>query len=109
VGLVGVHPHAQPRAGRPLAWLLIPVLGLMISAAMLTAIVYALTPDEKWDARHNPGQAVVGTGWGAGTGGHGGAAGGRSLLMGTVAYSGQKFFEWQLQAASATQPTDRRP
>ena len=36
------------------AWVLIPLLGLMLSQAMLCAIVYGLTPDEKWDARFNP-------------------------------------------------------
>jgi hypothetical protein len=87
-----------------LAWLLIPVLGLMISAAMLTAIVYALTPDEKWDARHNPGTPWSGDRLGGGAGGHRRAAGGRRGLMGTVAYSGQKFFEWELSAARARRP-----
>jgi hypothetical protein len=61
----------------PAAWLLIPVLGLMLSAAMLTAIVYALTPDVKWDARHNPGQPGASTGLGAGAGSDRRAAGGR--------------------------------
>ena len=42
----------------PLAWALIPLLGAMLAAAMLAAIVYGLTSDEKWDARHNPGGAV---------------------------------------------------
>ena len=31
--------------------------GLMLSLGALFAILYGLTPDEKWDARHNPGQA----------------------------------------------------
>jgi hypothetical protein len=55
-GLVGVARLRNLGQDDPAAWLLIPVLGLMLSAAMLTAIVYALTPDAKWDARHNPGQ-----------------------------------------------------
>ena len=40
------------------AWLLIPLLGLMLSLGMLAAIIYGLTPDEKWAARFNPGQPV---------------------------------------------------
>jgi len=46
-GLLGVFRMRNLGQDDHLAWLLIPVLGLMISAAMLTAIVYALTPDEK--------------------------------------------------------------
>src|SRR5262249_51648220 len=37
-----------------LAWLLVPLLGVMLSIAMLCAIVAALTPDGRWDARFNP-------------------------------------------------------
>ena len=83
------------------AWALIPLLGLMISVAMLTAIVYALTPDEKWDARHNPGQPVTATAWGPVLAAITALLVGGAVLMGTVAFGGQKFFEWQLEAAAA--------
>jgi hypothetical protein len=83
------------------AWALIPLLGLMISVAMLSAIVYALTPDEKWDARHNPGQPVTPTAWGPVLAAITALLVGGAVLMGTVAYGGQKFFEWQLEAAAA--------
>ncbi len=109
VGLVGAIRLRNLGQDDPVAWMLIPVLGLMISAAMLTAIVYALTPDEKWDARHNPGQAVVGTGWGAVLAAMAALLLGGAALMGTVAYSGQKYFEWELQVASTGQPTGQRP
>jgi hypothetical protein len=79
-----------------LAWLLIPLLGLMLSLAMLTAIVYALTPDERWDARHNPGQPGRTTGWGPVLAAIVALMLGGAALMGTIAYGGQKFFEWQL-------------
>jgi hypothetical protein len=80
-----------------LAWLLIPLLGLMLAGAMLTAIVYGLTPDERWDAHHNPGQTVRSTGWGPVLGVILALLLGGTVLMGTVAFGGQKFFEWQLQ------------
>lgn len=109
VGLVGAIRLRNLGQDDPVAWVLIPVLGLMISAAMLTAIVYALTPDEKWDAQHNPGHAVVGTGWGAVLAAISALLLGGAALMGTVAYGGQKYFEWELQAASTAQAAVRRP
>jgi hypothetical protein len=95
-GLVGVMHLRSFGQDDPLAWLLIPVLGLSISAAMLSAIVYALTPDERWDARHNPGRPPRRTAWGPVIGAVLGLAVGGTVLMGTIAYGGQKFFEWQL-------------
>lgn len=98
-GLVGVIRMRELGQDDQLAWLLIPVLGLMLSAVMLTAIVYGLTPDEKWDARHNPGQAGPGTGWGPVLGAMAALLVGGAVLMGTIAFSGQKFFELQRDAA----------
>ncbi len=83
-----------------LGWLLLPLLGMMISVGMLAAIVHALTPDETWDARHNPGHAVRPTGWGAVLAAVTALLVGGTVLMGTIAFSGQKFFEWQLAVLS---------
>jgi hypothetical protein len=80
------------------AWLLIPVFGLMFSVAMLTAIVYALTPDEKWDARRNPGQPGRQTRWGPVLAAIVALLLGGGVLMGTIAFGGQKFFEWLMGA-----------
>lgn len=96
LGLVGVLRLRTLGQDDPLAWLLIPLLGLMISMAMLFAIVYALTPDEKWDARHNPGHAARATGWLPVLAAITALLIGGTVFMGTLAYSGQKFFEWQL-------------
>lgn len=98
LGLLGVQRLRALGQDDRLAWLLIPLLGLMLSLAMLTAIVYALTPDERWDARHNPGQPVHGTGWGPVLAAIVALLLGGAVLMGTIAYGGQKFFEWQLEA-----------
>ncbi len=106
-GLVGVFRMRNLGQDDRLAWVLIPVLGLVISAAMLTAIVYALTPDEKWDARHNPGQAGVATAWGPVLAAIAGLLVGGAVLMGTIAFSGQRFFEWQLEPAAASAPLPR--
>lgn len=79
------------------AWFLIPLLGLMIAQAMLCAIVYGLTPDEKWDARWNPGRPGPGTAWAPVLGVILALMVGGAVLMGTIAFVGQKYFEWQLQ------------
>ena len=99
LGLLGVLRLRTLGQDDALAWLLIPLLGLMISIAMLFAIVYALTPDEKWDARHNAGHAVTVTGWGPVLAAVVALLIGGAALMGTAAYGGQKFFEWQLAGA----------
>ena len=36
-----------------LSWALIPVLGVMVAASMLHAIVYGLMPDDRWNRRFN--------------------------------------------------------
>lgn len=96
LGLAGVVRLQNLGQDDRTAWLLIPFLGLMISVAMLTGIVYALTPDDRWDARHNPAQPGPGTGWGPVLGAVFGLLLGGAVLMGTIAYGGQKFFEWQM-------------
>jgi hypothetical protein len=104
IGLFGVLRMRALGQDDRLAWLLIPVLGLMISLAMLTAIVYALTPDEKWDARHNRGQTGAATGWGPVLAAIAALMIGGAVLMGTIAFAGQKFFEWQLATEAAAPP-----
>ena len=96
-GLVGVQRLRALGQDDHVAWALIPLLGVMLSAAMLTAIVYGLTPDEKWDARHNPGQPGRRTAWGPVFGVVLALLVGGIVLMGTVAFGGQKFFEWQME------------
>jgi hypothetical protein len=98
-GLAGVQRVLDFGQDDRLSWLLLPLLGLMISQAMLHAIVYALTPDERWDARHNPGRPVTPTRWGPVLGAIAALLLGASALMATIAFSGQRFFEWQIEEA----------
>jgi hypothetical protein len=101
IGLAGVQRMRAFGQDDHVAWVLIPVLGLSISLAMLTAIVYGLTPDDKWAAPHNPGQPPQATGWAPVLGVIVALLIGASVLMGTVAFSGQRFFEWQLEDTPA--------
>ncbi len=82
------------------AALLVPLLGLMIAQAMLTAIIYGLTPDERWNARWNTAAArPPATRWGPVLGVVVALMLGASALMSTLAFSGQRFFEWQIDEA----------
>jgi TM2 domain len=105
LGVVGLLRMRSLGLDDPTGWLLVPLLGLSVSAAMLTAIVHALTSDETWAARHNPGLAVVPTGWGPVLAAIAALLLGGTVLMGTVAFAGQKFFEWQQDRAAAEQKT----
>jgi hypothetical protein len=100
LGLAGVQRMRAFGQDDRIAWVLIPVLGLVISIAMLTAIVYGLTPDDKWAGRHNPGHAAQSTGWVPVLGVIVALLLGASVLMGTVAFGMQHFFEWQLEGAA---------
>ncbi len=101
LGLLGVERMSRLGQDDRLAWLLIPLLGLMLSQAMLCAIVNALMPDERWDARYNAGQPMQATRWGAVLAAVAALAIGGVVLIGTIAFSVQKFFEWQLEPAPA--------
>jgi hypothetical protein len=102
MGLIGVHRMDALGQDDHLAWLLIPLLGLSLSVAMLAAIVHGLTPDDTWDARHNAGLPQRRTGWGAVIGVIIALMVGGVVLIGTIAFSGQRFFEWQVERAAAS-------
>ncbi|HET9977139.1 MAG TPA: hypothetical protein VFQ20_06875 [Burkholderiaceae bacterium] len=105
-GLYGVQRVQSLGQDDRLAWVLLPLLGLMLAQAALAAIVFGLTPDARWDARWNPGRASSPSGWGAVLGVVAALAIGATALMATIAFSGQRFFEWQ-QEQDAAQSTSR--
>jgi len=100
VGLYGVQRMRQFGQDDQLAWLLIPLLGVMLAAAMLTAIVYGLTADEKWNARFNPGTPASQSGWLAIFGVMLALLVGSGVLMATIAFSSQRYFEHEAEAAA---------
>ena len=101
VGLYGVQRMGLLGQDDQLAWVLIPILGLMLSISMLTGIVYGLTPDEKWNQAHNPGLPVRASGWGNIIGMVLCLMMGGICLMSTIAFSAQRYFESQEEAAKA--------
>ena len=98
MGLVGAFRMRNLGQDDRVAWLLIPLLGVMISLAMLMAIVYGLTSDDKWHQRYNADLPARATGWAPVLGVITALLIGATVLMGTVAFSGQRFFEWQLES-----------
>lgn len=82
-----------------LAWLLIPLLGGMLALTMLSAILIGLTPDERWNARHNPGGPAHVSGWSTVMAVVLSLLLGAGVLMATLAFGGQRFFEWQIEEA----------
>jgi uncharacterized membrane protein len=105
LGLHGVWRMREYGQDDRLAWILLPVLGLVLAVAMLSAIVYGLTPDEKWDARHNRGVASAPAGWGAVLGVIFALMLGAGVLMATIAFSAQRWFESQAAASAPVRET----
>jgi hypothetical protein len=104
LGLHGVQRVQQFGQDDRLAWVLVPLLGLALAASMLTAIVYALTPDEKWNARYNPVGRASRSGWAVVIGAALALLIGAGVLMATIAFSGQRYFEYQADEGRKTGP-----
>lgn len=100
VGLYGVQRMRLLGADDQVAWLLIPFLGATLSVAMLSAIVYGLTPDEKWNARFDPGGPQHRMNWVTVIGVALALILGGGVLMATIAFSAQRYFEYQVERAA---------
>ena len=96
LGLWGVLRMLSLGQDDRLAWLLIPLLGLSLSAGMLAAILYGLMPEERWDARYGGGGASH---WLTVFGVVGALMVGATVLIATIAFSGQRYFEAQIEGA----------
>jgi hypothetical protein len=103
LGLYGIERVQQNGLDDLWSWLLIPLLGFTMAGCALTAIVYGLMTPEKWNARYNrsatPEAAPGHTNWftiGAMV---------LALLLGTtallssIAFSFQRYFEYQVEEA----------
>ena len=98
IGALGALRMRELGVDDRVAWLMVPWLGMSISAAMLHAIVTGLTPDEKWAQQHPSAQGPVSTAWGPVLGVILALMLGATALMATVAFVGQHAFE-VMQAA----------
>lgn len=86
-GVLRILSNGQDDA---LAPMLIPLGGLSLSAAMLTGIVLGLTPDDKWQARFGVRAA---SGWAVVIGVVLCLLVGAGVLMSTITYGVQRYFE----------------
>lgn len=100
-GAIGFASLLIGAGNTALNWTFAVAGGTSVISAFLTAIVFGLRPDDKWDARYNPHGTPTRSGWPVvilvilslliGTG----------LLMAGLAISFQTFFESQVEAAKA--------
>ena len=109
IGLYGVQRMREFGVDDHLAWALIPLLGLMLAATMISAIVYGLMPDERWNARFNPSGPQHHTGWATVIGVVAALVIGAGVLMATIAFSAQRYFEYQVELRSKATPGAASP
>ena len=103
LGLYGISRVQAFGLDDMMSWWLIPLLGFNIAACALNAIVYGLMPTEKWNARFNPEHSVEHpagqTSWLT----IGGVAVslliGTAILMSSLVFSFQRYFEYQIEEA----------
>ena len=101
LGLYGIERVLQFGQDDTISWWLIPLLGFNIAANGLNAIVYGLMSREKWNALYNPSapadHPAGGTSWFT----IGGVAValliGTAILMSSIVFSFQRYFEYQIQ------------
>ncbi|MBC7715875.1 MAG: TM2 domain-containing protein [Pseudorhodobacter sp.] len=101
VGAYGIHRMRELGQDDMLAWLLIPLLGFALAASTLTAVIYGLHADERWNAKFNA-SAPSTSGWQAIVGVMFALLIGTGVLMATIAFSAQRYFEYQ--AETTTKP-----
>jgi hypothetical protein len=101
LGLYGIARIKQFGIDDQWSWVLIPLLGFTIAGCALTAIVYGLMTPEKWNAKFNP-QAPADAAPGQTNWLTIGAVVlslliGATVLMASIAYSFQSYFEYQVE------------
>ena len=103
LGLYGMERIASHGIDDQVSWVLVPLLGFTIAACALTAIVYGLMAPDKWNARHNPGlpeDALPGrTRWLTIFGIVASLLIGTTILMASLAYSFEHYFQYQIEEA----------
>ncbi|HMS06869.1 MAG TPA: NINE protein [Burkholderiaceae bacterium] len=103
LGLWGVSRAREFGVDDQLSWLLIPLLGFTIAGCALQAIIFGLATPERWNARYNPGaplDAAPGrTNWFTIGAIVASLMIGAAVLVASIVYSFQRYFEVQIEEA----------
>ena len=101
LGLYGIERVRMYGVDDGLSWALIPLLGFTIAGCALTAIVYGSMTPEKWNARFNtsaPADATPGqTNWFTIGAVVLSLFFGSTILMASIVFSFQRYFEHQIE------------
>ncbi len=101
LGLYGIQRVQRYGLDDPWSWALIPLLGFTVAGCALTAIVYGLTSREKWNARFNRSAgedaAAGATNWFTIAAVALSLLVGTTVLMASIAFSFQRYFEYQVE------------
>lgn len=92
-GLLALRHFELNGPDDPIATWGLPVLGLMLAQGALTAIVFALTSDERWNARHNPSQPAPDARWAPILAAIAGLLCGGATLTSAIVFAAQRYFE----------------
>ncbi len=103
LGLYGLERVQDYGLDDPLSWWLIPILGFTVAGCALNAIVMALMTPEQWNQRFNPAadpQSAAGqTRWMTIFAIVAALLIGATVLMSSIVYSFQRYFETQIEEA----------
>jgi hypothetical protein len=109
VGAYGVLRAREIGLDDHMSWVLTPWIGLSAAASSLTAIVYGLMETEKWNVRFNPDCAMDDTAGASGWPTIGGVVVallmGATVLLSSLAFSFQRYFEYQAEEAPVAATT----
>ena len=103
LGLYGIARVQSLGQDDRLSWLLVPLLGFTLAACALAAICYGLMAPERWNARFNPQAAADAASgrshWGTVAAIAAALMVGAAVLMASLAYSFEHYFEYQIAQA----------
>lgn len=103
LGFYGVYRARTIGLEDPWGWVLIPMLGFTIAGCAVNALVYGLMASDKWNARFNPGAAAEApagqTNWLTVGALVVSLLVGTTVLMASLAFSFQHYFEYQVEEA----------
>ncbi|OYT90377.1 MAG: hypothetical protein CFE43_18600 [Burkholderiales bacterium PBB3] len=112
IGLYGVYRARGLGVDDQMSWLLIPLLGFTMAGCALNAIVYGLMSTESWNARFNPSAPSEAS---QGETGKLTVVGlavalflGTTVLMASLAFSFQRYFEYEVEATKSATSTVKK-